>query len=152
MAGKKLELGPIGKCVAANVTRYREVARFNYTELSKELAQYGRDIPPLGVRRIEEGARRVDVDDLIALALALNVSPLALLAPSGGEIALVPDGAAHPAGLIWSWAQGRHALPEPGQEDVSTMTPRGLAYAINSNPFAEDLAKLLGIPAENTAT
>ncbi|KUI01290.1 hypothetical protein AU189_13385 [Mycolicibacterium acapulense] len=81
MAGKKLELDRSGWAVAANVARQRGVAGLNYTELSGRLADLGRDIPPLAVRRIEEGQRRVDVDDLMALAMALDISPVALLMP-----------------------------------------------------------------------
>ena len=50
-------------------------------ELSRQLAEMGRQIPPLGLRRIESEDRRVDVDDLVALALALGVSPITLLMP-----------------------------------------------------------------------
>lgn len=79
MAGKKLELGDTGRAVAANVKRLRGAR--NYTDLSKQLDDLGRDIPPLALRRIEDGTRRVDVDDLTALAVALRVSPTTLLLP-----------------------------------------------------------------------
>lgn len=62
-----------------------------YAELSRKLAEMGREIPPLGLRRIETGERRVDVDDLVALALALDLSPLALLLPTDTS-SLVPFG------------------------------------------------------------
>lgn len=140
MAGKKLELGPIGDVVAKNVTRYREAARFNYTELSNELSKHKRDISALGVRRIEEGNRRVDVDDLAALALALDVSPLALLLPRS-DSPIVPGGKIVEAERIWSWAQG--ASPLSG----NLHTPSGLAFMINSNPFA-DWAEVLNLPSD----
>lgn len=140
MAGKKLELGPIGAVVAKNVTRYREAARFNYTELSAELAKHKRDISPLGVRRVEEGNRRVDVDDLVALALALNVSPLALLLPRS-DSPVVPGGEVAGAERIWGWAQG--VAPLAGGLD----TAAGLAFLINSNPFA-NWAEFLKLPEE----
>ena len=59
-----------------------------YTDLSERLKDLDRRIPPLGLRRIENGARRVDADDLLALAVALGVSPVTLLMPNaddGGE-------------------------------------------------------------------
>ena len=82
MAGRKLELGDTGAAVARNVSRLRKAIGLNYTDLSTRLANIGRDIPPLAVRRIEEGNRRVDVDDLVALAIALGVSPATLLMPA----------------------------------------------------------------------
>src|SRR5206468_1120492 len=40
-------------------------------------------IPVLGLRRIERGERRVDLDELVALAKALGVPPLWLVLPVG---------------------------------------------------------------------
>lgn len=80
---KKIELGPVGLIVARNVRRTREKAGYSYAELSRTLTDLGRPIPPLGLRHIEAGNRRVDVDDLVMLALALDVAPLALLLPGG---------------------------------------------------------------------
>lgn len=82
MAGKKNEVAATGRAVAANVKRLREEQNLGYAELSRRLdEQADRDIPPLGLRRIESHERRVDADDLVALAVALSVSPLTLLTP-----------------------------------------------------------------------
>jgi transcriptional regulator with XRE-family HTH domain len=51
------------------------------SELSRQLADMGRKTPPVGLGRIESGERRLDVDVLIALAVALGVSPTTLLTP-----------------------------------------------------------------------
>lgn len=116
MAGKKSDLGPIGENVAAAVKRFRhEERRLSYAELSRKLTELGRDIPPLGLRRIESGERRVDADDLVALALALSVSPLALLLPTEAG-AVLPGGKSYPAEQIWDWGAGRHPLF--GTDDV----------------------------------
>ena len=56
--------------------------------LAKKLGDVGRRLGHSAVDQIEKGARRVDVDDLMALAEALNVSPITLLMPQttkGGE-------------------------------------------------------------------
>jgi len=79
MAGKKSDLGPTGNHVKDNVQRLR--GDLSFAELSRRLSDIGREIPPLGLRRIESGDRRVDADDLVALAVALNVSPVSLLMP-----------------------------------------------------------------------
>ena len=101
MAGKKSDLGPIGENVAAAVKRFRDdERRLSYAELSRKLAELGREIPPLGLRRIESGDRRVDADDLVALALALNVSPLALLFSTDAG-AVLPGGDRYAAEQIW---------------------------------------------------
>lgn len=82
MAGKKIELGPTGEIVRDNIRRLRRARGLGFAELSRELEHHGRPIPPLGLRRIEEGERRVDVDDLTALAVVLWTSPATLLSPS----------------------------------------------------------------------
>jgi transcriptional regulator with XRE-family HTH domain len=109
VAGKKSDLGPIGENVKDAVKRFREDRRLSYAELSRKLTELGRDVPPLGLRRIESGARRVDADDLAALALALSVSPLALLLPTGPS-AVLPGGKRYPAEQIWDWGTGEHPL------------------------------------------
>jgi transcriptional regulator with XRE-family HTH domain len=109
MAGKKSDLGPIGVNVANTVQQFRDERKLSYAELSRRLAGMGREIPPLGLRRIESGTRRVDVDDLIVLALALGVSPLALLLPTE-DSRLVPEGDQHPVDRIWRWASGSQSL------------------------------------------
>ena len=68
MTLKKIDFGPTGVTVAENIRRLREDRNLGHTDLSRLLADHGRDIAPLGLRRIEEKTRRVDVDDLMALA------------------------------------------------------------------------------------
>ncbi|CCC43388.1 helix-turn-helix domain-containing protein [Mycobacterium canetti] len=114
MAGKKLELGRTGRVVADNVFRLRDAAGLNYTELSNRLAKYERDIPPLAVRRIEEGNRRVDVDDLVGLALALDVSPSTLLMAKSktGDDSVAVTGADSgvEARRLWRWLVAKRPL------------------------------------------
>lgn len=112
MAGKKLEMGVTGRTVAYNVKRLRQKADLNYTELSERLKLYGRDIPPLGVRRIETGERRVDVDDLVALALALNANVNALVIPAAGgnQVLSIAEDKMYPAYSVWNWAIGKAPL------------------------------------------
>ncbi|MCQ4359665.1 helix-turn-helix domain-containing protein [Mycobacterium gordonae] len=110
MAGKKLELDNTGRTVAENISRIRKERGLNYTELSKSLSALKRDIPALAVRRIEETQRRVDVDDLMAIAAALNTSPASLLMPRAGAAdepvqttAMVQPAAAE---TVWGWISG----------------------------------------------
>jgi transcriptional regulator with XRE-family HTH domain len=70
-------LGSVGQRVAKEVARLR--GRTTVRELSARLSKLGRPILPSGITKIEQGSRRVDVDDLVALALALEVTPTRLL-------------------------------------------------------------------------
>lgn len=128
MAGKKLELGDTGRAVAANVERLR--GNENYTDLSRRLDKLGRDIPPLALRRIEEGARRVDTDDLVALAVALGVSPITLIMPhtenSQDEVEVTRENKSVSALALWRWLLAE--LPMQGDKRIP------LAFQIAARP------------------
>jgi transcriptional regulator with XRE-family HTH domain len=81
MGTRKVEQGDIGRNVQAQVRLLRKQKRLSLPELSSRLKQVGRPILPTGIAKIESGDRRVDVDDLVALAIALEVNPTRLLRP-----------------------------------------------------------------------
>lgn len=115
MAGVKSELGATAKTVAAAVARHRDRMGWGYARLSRELTKAGRDIPSLGLSRIESGERRVDVDDLTALAVVFGVSPTTLLMPVATDEH--PDSAVELTGTgptdgkaLWSWLNGSYPL------------------------------------------
>lgn len=111
--GQVQNLGPIGERVAENVRALR--GSMTYRELSDRLEELGRPIPVLGLSRIESKARRVDTDDLVALAIALEVSPVRLLLPpkpTADEHELVPltPGKSAEWHLVWRWTAGEQPL------------------------------------------
>lgn len=85
-----------------------------YTQVSKRLADGGRSISPLAVRRIEDGERKVDADDLMALALALDVSPTYFLMPGtdGPEDEVSVTGRLEPvdAKKLYDFLHGEHGI------------------------------------------
>lgn len=74
------DISHTGQAVADAVRSHRQRLGLSYASLEQRLDEIGYRIPLLGLRRIEAGARRVDVDDLMALSVALEVSPIELLA------------------------------------------------------------------------
>jgi transcriptional regulator with XRE-family HTH domain len=139
MAMKKIDPGPTALTTARNVRRFRRSRGLGYAELSRRLTDLGREIPPLGLRHLEAGARRVDVDDLVALAIALRVSPLALLLPLEPS-RLVERGDRLPADRIWMWGHGHYPLSGDPVAFVGDSNPVRLAAA-------EDLAVSVGLSA-----
>jgi transcriptional regulator with XRE-family HTH domain len=92
--------------VSANVRRLRGKQNLGLRGLSKLLGEVGRPLTHSAVDQIEKGARRVDVDDLMALAAALNVSPITLLMPetsTGEETVQVTGRPPDEAGAVWDW-------------------------------------------------
>ncbi|TPF84355.1 hypothetical protein BW10_02080 [Bifidobacterium sp. UTBIF-56] len=115
--------GPTGKQVAANVARLR--GGMQYKELAEKLTELGRPIAPLGLRRIESGERKVDVDDLMALAIAFDVSPLTLLLPESGSNRIPAQVTGVQGDLtcaeVWRWAVGAEPLPGVADDSIEAI-------------------------------
>lgn len=85
------------------------------------------------ISKIERGERRVDTDDLIALAIALRVSPLTLLLPwadTPGESAELTGSGPTTVAAAWAWADGRQPLA------ASATDPHGdaIRFQLDSRP------------------
>ncbi len=76
---------PLGDLIAARIKHLRKQARMPYAELSARLTELGQSIPRLGLARTERGERRLDVDEVVALAAALGVRPGDLFDPTCGR-------------------------------------------------------------------
>jgi transcriptional regulator with XRE-family HTH domain len=144
-ADRVSKLGPTARTVAGNVRRLRQARGISLRALSSQLANGGRALSADAINKIENGCasdadavtgrqvRRVDVDDLIALAGAFNVSPLALLLPWWVEpttaVELTGTGTVT-AAAAWAWAEGSHPLV------VSAADPAGdaIRYRLDSRP------------------
>ncbi|MFF7180148.1 helix-turn-helix domain-containing protein [Streptomyces sp. NPDC008121] len=81
MAARPLEIGPAGVHVGQAVTRLREARGWDQETLGERLATRGRPMSQSVLSRVEAATRRVDVDDLVAIAAAFGV-PVALLFPA----------------------------------------------------------------------
>src|SRR5271169_1463411 len=80
-AGRAKEPGPTSVRTAANLKQMRQERGVSYAELTRRLRTLLHPILDTGIMKIEKGERRVDVDDLVALALALGVTPNRLILP-----------------------------------------------------------------------
>lgn len=131
--------GPTAITVGRNLHRLRKTRGFTVHSLSAALRKAGRPITPDAVCKMENAgkpgkqARRVDVDDLVALAAVLNVSPSALLLPptdDPSEKVEITGVGPVPADQAWDWMDGRRRLDQP------TSDPNGAAllYALHSRP------------------
>jgi transcriptional regulator with XRE-family HTH domain len=72
---------PVGRRIGTTVRRIRHERGLDLRELADRLAEEGHPIKLAQLSKLERGERRVDVDDLVALALVLNVTPNQLLMP-----------------------------------------------------------------------
>lgn len=125
MARRAIEIGAAGRRVAENLARLRELRHLNYTDLSAQLRRLGRPLSAETLGKVERQERRIDADDLVALAVALDTTPNRLLLPgeadSEQETELTPE-VAVPALDAWLWALGESELPRwaapPERQDL----------------------------------
>lgn len=107
-------LGPTGLQVAENLRRIRQLRGMSTTQMARRLTELGRPIAAASITQVEHGRRRVDVDDLVAFAFVLDVSPSALLLPptTVGRVEVTGAGvvSAHDA---WRWVDGQWPLDAP---------------------------------------
>ncbi|MET9195622.1 helix-turn-helix transcriptional regulator [Streptomyces olivaceus] len=83
MAARSLEIGPAGMRAARTIETLRVERGLGQRQLAERCAALGRPMSNTMLSRIGLAKRRCDVDDLVAIADALQVSPLALLQGSG---------------------------------------------------------------------
>lgn len=100
--------------LATNVAQLRKRRGYSVRGLAGVMAELGRPIDPSGITKLENGTRKPGALDLVALAMALGVSPNRLLLPVDDprqEIELAPAVATQQSGA-WAWADGRSPLME----------------------------------------
>ena len=109
----KNEIGPVGQRVAQNIKGIREARGLNQTELAEAAKRLGRPVTRSAVSKTEEAKRRIDVDDLVAFALALRATPNRLLLPKTADAEkpydITPDYRVSELDA-WLWALGEHPL------------------------------------------
>jgi transcriptional regulator with XRE-family HTH domain len=86
--------GPIGHNLIAALRELLKARGLSFNRASAAMGELGRPMPPLAFSRLMKGERRVDVDELVALAEVLGVTPAELLAPRDAK---ATPGADHPA-------------------------------------------------------
>lgn len=127
MATDEVLRGPTGETVRENVLRLRTKRKLSLRALAARTEELNRPLGHGSINQIEQGRRRVDVDDLMTLAVALHVSPLALLFPYTTEryeharvapVEATGVGATR-LGVLWSWGKGIFRpswIQVPGEE------------------------------------
>ncbi|MGW4352436.1 Z1 domain-containing protein [Nocardia sp. NPDC004582] len=108
MAKQVGALGPTGIRLSQRVQDLRVARGLTLATLARRMGELGRPIDLSTLGKLEKGQRRVDVDDLVALALALEVSPNGLLLPdtaSGDRIDLT-ERFRVTSSEAWKWAVG----------------------------------------------
>ncbi|MFE0844904.1 helix-turn-helix domain-containing protein [Streptomyces rochei] len=127
------ELGPSGGRVAENIKQQREALPLTTEQLAERVTAFGRPMRANTITKIEKKQRRVDVDDLVALALALRTSVNALLLPTHGDgtasVELAEEVAVSAADA-WQWADGDKPHDKAERDEYGDL----LLYRLRSRP------------------
>lgn len=129
MATRRVTLGHTGETVRGNIARLRDEQRLTLRQVAERLADTDRPLAHNTLSEIERGARRCDVDDLVAIAAALDVGPLALLMPTAtttDETVQATGVDSLPARDFLAFLEGIRSPTAPGD----------LAFALRSEPGA----------------
>lgn len=126
-------VGPTSATTAQNIAAARRALGLTAQQVSDATAEIGWPLGRAAISEIERGARRIDVDDLVALAIVLKVNPNSLLMPDYFGDEDVSDDVTGVAGAtgrqVWEWADGWHALPMQTEQievaDDATGVERG---------------------------
>ncbi|UYF96594.1 helix-turn-helix domain-containing protein [Rhodococcus aetherivorans] len=146
---QRIAPGPVGTTVAANVERLRQARGLSYVEVSRRMKQLGRPIAALGLTRIRDLQRRVDVDDLVNLAHALDVNPVDLLRPasedSGEQSEWTPPSSDVQQTLEWLKTPEVHRGEAPPFPPNARIGPVRLTVRVRHNapPIEIDLVPVL---------
>lgn len=116
----------VRETLGANIARIRTRRGMTVRDLSARLNQLGLRLSPTGVSEIEatpqkKTRRKVSVDELLVIAIALNTSVIDLLTPPDGSALAVAD-ETEPLEPWWleKWLQGEFPLPQEMWSDSLT--------------------------------
>ncbi|MBA8975547.1 MULTISPECIES: helix-turn-helix domain-containing protein [Streptomyces] len=138
---KHSERGPVGDQVAENLARLR---RETTAELAAAVTKLGVPMTASTITKIETQKRRITVDELVALAAALGVSPVTLMLPPEGdqtETVRLAERLTVPGWReAWRWMHGLTPLVARKRVPVS-----GLSWLATNRPYVteEELAKIM---------
>src|SRR6478752_7585543 len=103
-----------GETVRRRLREVRESQGLTLARVQQRLRDLGREYMTSTLSQIENGGRRVDVDDLVALAAALGVAPVTLLMPTTHEadefVTTTASVDPVPAYRLWWWLRTEHPL------------------------------------------
>lgn len=129
------QYGPTGHTVAENVKRLREHRGMTIYALSGALDKAGRPITPSAIAKIEKQQRQVTVDDVMALAVVLNTSPISLLLPpKWGETPIkLTDEREITTRTAWRWIRGLSPASDYG------VSPSAIVAGPDSDEWEDEL-------------
>lgn len=133
--------GPVGRQVAQNLASARATRRATTSGLAQAITSMGIPMTASTITKIETQGRRVTVDELIAFAVALEVSPVTLLLPANKSepLPLAPRLESVSWRGTWGWMHGRQSLAIPTEIAAGTRSSTGhLPWLADNQPYLDE--------------
>lgn len=151
MGANTVERGATADRVAENIAAVRVRRGLTQRGLVERMRELGKPMHASALADVERKKRRVDVDELVALAVALDTTPNQLLIGDSREVIELTPTTVMPATEAWVWAR---RVPEPRPQTIRPDgTPPGGGVGIptvsgggspdlSAVPSVEDVARL----------
>lgn len=122
--------------VAANLRAARQAIGMDVRTAARLMTDAGRKLSASGISKIENGDRRVDVDDLTALAYVFRTTPAAILTPPADAVTLTGVPESYLPEEVQAWIAGTVKLTT---EDLVRYWREQRLHAINAKRWAEEM-------------
>jgi transcriptional regulator with XRE-family HTH domain len=127
------------------VAELRQLRRLSVRDLAALLEKQGTRMLPSAISKIENGQRDVRAEELVSLAIALNVSPNRLLLPGdSGESVVLPNGRKCSGQAVWRWAAGEQPLLGDEEKETPVTSPKVHEFIRENRPFEHSTRRELG--------
>lgn len=115
---------------AERIRKARDVKGLTQGALADAVTQLGHPMHQSAIAKIEAGQRKITLDDLLVLAVALDVPPPLLFLPidTDEDLALTPTKKAY-SWRVWEWLHGEEPLPWSSTRAWSEGATPALLYA-----------------------
>jgi transcriptional regulator with XRE-family HTH domain len=113
------EAPTVSETFGRRLVELRGARGWSQRELVAELERVGfSGLDRTAVARIEGAGRKVSIEELVAIAVALGVSPFALLLPRSGDLQLT-ETQVESVEVVAMWLRNAQPLPEVEDPDVA---------------------------------
>jgi transcriptional regulator with XRE-family HTH domain len=128
----------VGEVFSSRLREARDARRWTQQELSARLAELGAPMDRTTIAKLEKGQRQARVEELVAIAVALDVSPLYLILPLrlDAKVKLAPKLVVEAIEAL-NWASGKGPLDRANERTYRFQAP-GVGVAVWTPGQPED--------------
>ena len=113
----------VSEVLARRVEQVRKARGLTQRDVAERLAELGVSMHQTAIAKIENGKRKVTVEDALLLAAALDAPPVTLFLPLADNIDMALGNMTLSSGQMRAWARGFSQLPGRDSRPYLTQIP-----------------------------